>query len=142
MNNLRPLIEMHIRASIPEFSEVLGASGLDNIISGRLTNRGCYIFKASTVASPNNVINAIAQKVTLTFAVLIVVRNVLDIQGGDADDDSSELQESLQSCLVGWSPDGMAAPMTYGGGALVSFKNGLHIWKETFITQQYLRAEL
>jgi hypothetical protein len=72
--------------------------------------------------------------------VLIVVRNVKDTRGSDAADASYGLQASLKTALLGWCPDAGADPMEYSSGALVSFANGFFIWKDTFITHQFIRA--
>ncbi len=140
MSNLRPLIESRIRAQIPDFKEVAGAADMANIMAGRLSDAGCYVFQERVVAAESNLIGATMQKLTVSFAVLIVVRNVKDARGSDAADASYGLQTSLKTALLGWCPDAGADPLEYGGGALVSFANGFFIWKDTFITHQFIRA--
>jgi hypothetical protein len=80
------------------------------------------------------------QRLAVSFAVLIVVRNVKDARGADAADASYTLQAALKTALLGWCPDASADPLEYSGGALVSFANGFFIWKDTFITHQFIRA--
>jgi len=140
MPNLRPLLESRIKAQIPAFKEVAGAADMANIMAGRLTDLGCYIFQERVTAAESQLANAIMQRLTVTFAVLIVVRNVKDARGADAADASYTLQAALKTALLGWTPDAGAEPLEYGGGALVSFANGFFIWKDTFITHQFIRA--
>ncbi len=140
MPNLRPLIESRIRTQIPAFKEVAGAADMANVMAGRLTDSGCYIFQERVTAAESQLANAIMQRLTVTFAVLVVVRNVKDARGGDAADASYTLQAALKTALLGWCPEAGADPLEYGGGALVSFANGFFIWKDTFITHQFIRA--
>ena len=140
LTNLRPLIEAQIKLKIPDFKEVAGASDMANIMSGRLTDHGCYIFQERINTTESVMVGATMQRLTVLFAVLIVVRNVKDARGADAADASHTLQDHLKTALLGWCPDSTADPLQYSGGALVSFANGFHIWKDTFNTHQFIRA--
>ncbi|UOA07622.1 hypothetical protein [Methylobacter sp. S3L5C] len=138
--NLRPLIEARIRTQIPAFKEVAGAADLTNVMAGRLSDAGCYIFHERVTATESDLIGATMQRLAVSFAILIAVRNVRDARGGDAADASYLLQDSVKSALLGWCPDASADPLEYSGGALVSFANGFFIWKESFITHQFIRS--
>jgi hypothetical protein len=138
--NVRPLIQARIAAQIPAFKEVAGASSLTAILQGRLSESGCYIFREKNAPEANELVNAISQRVIVSIGLVIVVRNVKDAHGNDADDISFNLQNSLKTALLGWQPEAGSDPMQFGGGGLVSFANGYHIWKDTFITQQFIRA--
>lgn len=140
MSNLRPLIEARISTQIPAFKEVAGAADMANIMAGRLTDSGCYIFQERVTATDSQLVGATMQRLTVAFAVLIVVRNVKDARGGDAADASYTLQAALKTALLGWAPDASAEPLEYSGGALVSFASGFFIWKDTFTTHQFIRS--
>lgn len=140
MSNLRPLIETRIRTQVPTLKEVAGAADMANIMSGRLTDQGCYIFQERITATENHMVGTTIQRVAISFVVLIVVRNVRDARGADAADASYTLQASIKSALLGWSPDASADLLEYSGGALFSFSNGFFIWKDTFNTHQFIRA--
>lgn len=140
MVNLRPLIQARISSQVTDFKEVAGAADMTNIMAGRLTDQGCYIFQERVTAEASVLINATRQRITINIAVIIVVRNVKDARGGDAADTSFALQSNLKTALLGWTPDDSADPMEYGGGALVSFANGFFIWKDTFTTHQFIRS--
>jgi hypothetical protein len=133
------LIEARLK-TIEAFKEVAGASDMTNIMSGRLTDHGCYTFQERINATESVMVGATMQRLTVLFAVLIVVRNVKDTRGADAADASHTLQDHLKTALLGWSPDSTADPLQYSGGALVSFANGFHIWKDTYTTKQFIRA--
>jgi hypothetical protein len=140
MINIRPLLEARLRAFVPELTEVAGAAGLASIAKARLSDGGCYLFQERIAASPNGMINATMQRLTETIAVLIVVRNVQDARGGDAADAVFALRALINAALLDWQPDPGADPLEYGGGTLVTFADGFLIWKDSYMTNQYLRA--
>ena len=140
MSNLRPLIESRIKAQIPAFKEVAGAADMTNIMAGRLIDQGCYVFQERITATESQLVGATQQRLAVSFAIIIVVRNVKDARGADAADTSYALQASLKKALLGWSPDVNADLMEYSGGTLVSFANGFFIWKDTFNTHQFIRS--
>lgn len=137
--NLRPLIEDRIRLKVPAFKEVAGAADMTNIMAGRLTDQGCYVFQERITTTDSQLVGATQQRCAVYFACIVIVRNVKDARGADAADTSYNLQTSLKNALLGWSPDGNADLMEYSGGALASFANGFYIWKDTFKTYQYIR---
>jgi hypothetical protein len=137
--NLRPLIETRLK-TITDFKEVAGAADLANILQGRMSDPGCYVFEERETAGENSLATAVVQRVMQQFSVIIVVRNVKDSKGADAADTSYSLQASVITALVGWTPSANAEPLEYVSGSLVSFENGFLIYKNTFKTAQYLRA--
>jgi hypothetical protein len=140
MINLRPLIEQRIKDEVIAFSEVAGAANLENIIAGRISSPGCYIFKERSQPQGGDLIGATMQRVVLRYAVIIIVKNVRDARGADAADESDSLQESVRTALLGWQPCPEADPMEYADGALVSFANGFFIWRDSFQTYQFIRS--
>lgn len=138
MINLRPLIETRLK-TITEFKEVAGAADLSNILQGRMSDPGCYVFQERMLASENSASTAVIQRVSFQFAVIIVVRNVKD-KGADAADTCFALQASVMTALLNWTIDENAEPLEYVSGNVLSFDNGFLVWKDTFKTAQYLRA--
>lgn len=139
MINIRPLIEARIKAQIPDFKEVAGASDMASLFAGRIADNGCYIIQDSERASPNTRINAVSQENTEHYAVLIVVRNVRDSRGSDAADVCHTLRAQVLTCLLGWEPDSTITPFEKVDGRLISFADGFYIWKETYKTSQLIR---
>ena len=140
MINIRPLIEQRLREQIPAFREVAGAADLSNILQGRINDSSCYVFEERRMAAENAMANIIRQRISQQFACVVVVRNVRDARGGDAQDVSAELQQSIQTALLGWEPGSTIEPLEYAGGSLVSFANGFFIWKESYKTAQTIRS--
>jgi len=140
LTNVRPLIQAQVLAAIPEFKEVAGASNLAAIVQGRLVDNGCYIFREKASPEASEMANGVMQRITTSIALVIVVRNVATASGVDADDASFKLQNKLKQALLGWVPEPNASPLHFSGGALVSFANGFHIWKDSYTTEQFIRA--
>ena len=140
MINLRPLIEQRIKSEVTAFSEVAGAANLENIMAGRISSPGCYVFKERSQPQGGDLIGATMQRVTLRYAVVIIVKNVRDPRGSDAADESDALQEAVRTALLGWQPSQESDPIEYSDGALVSFANGFFIWRDTYQTYQFIRG--
>jgi len=140
MINLRPLIEQRIKDEVIAFSEVAGAAGLENIMKGWIASPGCYIFKERSQPQGGDMIGATMQRVILRYAVIIIVKNVRDARGSDAADESNMLQEAIRTALLGWQPSPLADPIEYADGALISFKDGFFIWRDTYQTYQFIRG--
>ena len=138
--NVRPLIQARVQAQVPAFKTVAGASSLEAIKSGRLMDAGCYVYRESQKAEASELVNGVMQRITVSIGVVIAVRNVVSASGVDADDTNFNLQNSLKTALLNWTPEPYSTPLQFGGGVLVSFANGFHLWKDTFITQQFIRA--
>ncbi len=140
MINIRPLIEQRLRAEIPDFKEVGGAASLANILQGRISDPGCYVFQERNSAANNDSVGATMQRVTELIAVVTIVRNVRDSRGSDAADTSQAFQANIQTALLGWQPHPSTDSMEFVSGALVSFDNGFLIWKDTYKTYQFIRS--
>ncbi|MDI1231335.1 MAG: hypothetical protein PSU93_09320 [Methylobacter sp.] len=140
MTTLRKLIEQRIAAQTTLFKEVAGAASINNIMTGRLSDAGCYVFQEARKASESKLVGLTRQRVSLSFAFIIAVRNVKDARGGDAADACALLQAAVQAALLGWEPDSATEPFEYAGGNLISFTNGFFIWKDSYRTAQLIQS--
>ncbi len=140
MSTLRQLIEARVKAQCADFKEVAGAASIGNVLNGRLSDSACYIFQETRKVSDSNLVNFTRQRVSLSFAFIIVVRNVKDARGSDAADACAALQEAVQAALLGWTPDSNSEPLEYAGGNLISFENGFFIWKDSYKTAQHINS--
>lgn len=139
MPTLRELIEARISAELPEFKEVAGAARLDDILKGQIQVPGAYLYRLNNTASDNSLINAVSQYVPQQIAVVVATRNYVSRRASDASDENEYFCELIQQKLLGWEPGAKYDCMTYGGGSLVVFKNGLFLWREIYKTGSYIR---
>lgn len=136
---LRALVQQRIIDADCGFKEVAGAADLESVLANRLSMPGCYLFRQQVVVNLNDMITALRQRVTTTLAVVVVTQNVRDARGSDSSDDNEALCLSVQASLLNWQPDSGYDPLEYAGGRLITFRNGLFIWQDSYKTQHYLR---
>mgnify|MGYP001254123197 CR=1 FL=1 len=140
MINLRPLIEQRILDQTTAFKEVAGATGLQNLKENRLNYPAAYVMHERLAPNSNQSLSDTLQPVNETVSVVIVVRNVADARGTDAADDCFALRTDLQAALLNWKPHPSYSKLRYAGGNLISFANGLYLWKDSFITQTIIQG--
>ena len=137
---IRKNIEDQIKAQVSEFREIAGAANLRSVLDGRVSAPACYIFRMRNRAGRNTLDNAVSQRVEEAYAVVVVSQNRRDARGGDSSDANEALCDQVSTALLGWTPDPNAEPMEYGGGQLVSMKDGFFYWQDVYRTARYLRA--
>ena len=140
MINIRPLIQDHLK-TIPDFKEVAGASDLASLLAGRLSDQGCYVFQERDIPSENQSIVDVVQNNAEHYCCVITVRNVRDMRGADAADVSFNLKSKVMDKLLGWVAHADVEQLAFAGGGLVSFANGLHIYKISFKTSQFIQSQ-
>lgn len=90
-------------------------------------------------AEPNSAQNAVLQRNTQRFGILIGVRNVSDARGAAAHDALRELRMALMQKLLGWKPATGFKPVTYVSGRLVLIRNRVLWWSDLFQTSSHIR---
>ncbi|MDO9142102.1 MAG: hypothetical protein Q7U38_17415 [Methylobacter sp.] len=136
---LRKLIEQRIAAETTCFKEIAGAASMEAVMLGAIETPGCYVFRERNSANPGSTMPTRQQK-TDVIAVVIASRNVRGGKGVDSSDDNEALCQAVEVALLGWEPNGVYSPLEYAGGALVSFKNGLFIWRDAYRATSQIRG--
>jgi hypothetical protein len=134
------MIEARIRTQVTDFKEVAGAAGIANILSGRIAHLGCYVYQVGSEAGVNKMANIVSQREVIQLAVVITIKNVQDGRGGDADDASQALRDSVRAALLGWEPDGGYEMLEKVDHKLVSFANGFLVTKDVYRTAHHIRS--
>lgn len=137
---VRSMIAGRVRAQVTELREVAGAADLRGVLEGRVTAPAAYIYRLRNSAGPNQLDNAVSQTVRESYAVVVVTQNLRDARGGDSSDTNEALCDQVSDALLGWSPDVAADALEYGGGQLVSMKDGYFYWQEVYTTARLRRA--
>jgi len=135
---LRQLIEQHIIDANLGFMEVGGAASLASIVGNRVSTPGCYLFSERSDASQNERINGVSQMVTELVNIVIIIKNVRDPRGQDADDQLNCYRSSISKVLLGKILSPEYTQIEYAGGKLVSFVNGVIVWNESYKTSHYI----
>lgn len=139
---IRQAIEQRIKDQDTgnSFREVAGAADLRGILDGRVSAPGCYVFRLRNRPGRNDLDTGVSQRVAESYAVVVVTDNRRDPRGGDSSDASEALCDQVNTALLGWTPDPDADPMEYGGGQLVSIKEGKFYWQDIYTTARFRRA--
>lgn len=87
-------------------------------------------------ASPNGYATGVAQRLTITFGVLLMLAAV-----GKPDKLTAleTLREATRRALTGYTPDGATTPIRLEGGELADLDDGLLVWLERFALDTHWR---
>ena len=77
------------------------------------------------------------QRLGLSVLVLIALTN-RRARGSGARRDLASMEDSVILALAGWTPAGLADPLSYGRGALLGFYDGAAWWKTEFNTARWI----
>ena len=133
-----------ITAQCPSFEQVQGigdmAAALDKKIP--INTPAAFVYRIRHTGGGNAYgANAVRQRLTLRYGILLVTRHANDAAGELSADDNDDLLDELETGLLGFVPeDGTHAymPMTITEGSLVSL-TGYHYWQEVYGTQRQAR---
>ena len=78
----------------------------------------------------------VLQRLAVSVLVLIAVVN-RRTRGAGAVYDVGRRERQVRRALVGFTPDGMADPLSYGRGALVGFFDGVAWWQTELNTAEW-----
>ncbi len=128
-------------AGLVPFREVAGAADLANILAGRVSAPGCYIYRHQVRADANQLDDGVLQRVGEVYGVVIVVRNVRDARHGDSSDLSEAYGDVVRGLLLGWQPTASVDDFEYRGGRLVRLQYGYHYWQDDWSTARIIRNQ-
>ena len=149
MSTLRQQIQAHIEdhagafsaAGLEPFREVAGAADLANILAGRVSAPGCYVYRHQVRAGTNQLDDGVLQRVDEIYGIVIVTRNVRDPRHGDSSDLAEAYGTVVRHLLLGWQPAAQIDDFEYRGGRLVSLQHGYHYWQDDWATARIIRNQ-
>lgn len=136
---LAPVIA-RIAAQMPLLKQVTAAAGVPLAIAALKTYPAACVVMPRGVAGKNSLINAVNQRVEDSFAVILAVKNVRDMQGVAASAEMDALRPLLTAALLGWTFGGDYEPIEYAGYQMIAYQDGLLFWSEHFLTRHTERA--
>ncbi|MEW6314132.1 MAG: hypothetical protein AB1513_08860 [Pseudomonadota bacterium] len=98
-----------------------------------------YVLPVREQAARNQMANAVSQRVTVAFAVILAVSNLRDARGGQAALDLESVRNVVKTRLIGWEPSVDHDLVTYNGGRLLELGDGVLWWWDEFSTAEYMR---
>lgn len=79
------------------------------------------------------------QKIDVSMAIVLVIRNVADTKGGAALDALKPLRDAVKVALLGWVPIEGYASLSRGPSSLLAFRDGHLWWQDTYRSSFYER---
>ncbi|MBF0424124.1 MAG: hypothetical protein HQL73_14160 [Magnetococcales bacterium] len=131
MSTIRQIIEDRIRDTVSGLRQVEGAAGLESIRNGNVLPPAAFVVEAANSATQG--IEG-CQQVMESYAVVLVVHNRRDPQGGDASDNCRQLRDQVAQALIGWQPSMTYDPVAYVRGGLVSLSGATLTWQDIYQT--------
>lgn len=115
---------------------ILGLAALDEHLRSL---PAAFVLPLREAASPNRYgANAIAQRVSVDFAVVIVLAAAAARKAKVAED-LAETVTAVQAALLGFTPPGMNQPITMTAARLIAVRSGHVQWAVEFRTAYELR---
>jgi hypothetical protein len=100
-----------------------------------------FVVPIGDTAQPNRLATiAVSQMVTMTFGVVLAVRDVSDAKGGKATATLEDVRDAVRGRLVGWSPSPADDLVELVSGGLVVLIAGTVWWLERYRTGFQLRV--
>ena len=93
-----------------------------------------YVVPGSISANQNDAAGAVSQQVTVSFSVVVIVKNVRDARGDGASDQLNGLLGPLRKVLQGWAPPWANTPVELSRGRIAGFSDFVSVWQEDFLT--------
>lgn len=136
---LAPLIA-RIDVRMPTLTHITAASSVPLAIAALKTYPSACVVMPRGNAGKNSLVNAVNQHVDDSFAVILAVKNVRDMQGVAAAAEMDTLRPLLSAALLGWTFDAAYEPIEYVGYQLVAYQDGLLFWSDHFLTRHFVRS--
>lgn len=133
-----------ITAECPNFNQVQGIGDMTAALEKKIpiNTPAVFVYRVRHTGAANAYgANAVRQRLTLRFGLLVVTRHANDAAGEKTANENDTLLEELEAGLLGFVPDDgthVYTPMTIAEGSLVSLK-GYHFWNEIYSTQRQAR---
>lgn len=135
---LGPVIA-RLAAQCPGLRHVEGAAEYAQLVDAVLDPPCAYVLALAEDAGSNGLANAVSQRITVRFGVLLCVRSLADATGAAGVEVLEDLRDEVRAALLGWAPAD-AEPIEYAGGALLDVVDGELWWQDGWRTAHHIRA--
>lgn len=130
-----------LQAQVPALKLVAGAAAFNAASQANpAATPAAFVFAVEETDEENGLEQPMVQEVTVTLAVVLVVRQVSDAQGAAAGTDMDTLRQQVGVALRGWLIGADYDPLARRQSALVAFRDGHMWWQETWLTRYFAVA--
>jgi hypothetical protein len=129
-----------LREAAGDLRKVGAAADLSAIKGGHVPTPSAWVIPVSESAQDNETVGVVSQRVSSTVGIVMVVRNLRDTRGDEAQDDLAVIRQQIRDALLGWSPGNEYDPATFSRGRLISLDDQVLWWQDEFQTAYYMRS--
>ncbi|MEI6745538.1 MAG: hypothetical protein WCL34_06210 [Methylococcaceae bacterium] len=116
-------------------SRVAGAADYDLALEQNTFLTPCaYVVELSNKADSNQVMNGVAQTITVQIGVMVIISNQRDGTGKAAHDDLQPTRLEIMTALCGWKPSAADIPIEYLAGRSEGSFDLNRFWADVFTT--------
>ena len=113
-----------------------------NTTQAKLRTPAAFAILLEESAGRNELMNAIEQRVTVGFAIVLAIENTLNprgVVGGGYKSNLQTVRELVFDKIMDYQSDAKYDPAEYSRGRLVKIQDGTLWWQEEFTTAYYRR---
>ncbi len=137
---IRRLIEDRIKSRVPGLRQVSGAADLESIRTNTITPPAIFVYRGSRDPTSNGLLSGVAQRVTESYAVVVITKNLRDARGAVSGDENEALCDRVGAALLGWQPNRECDELEYAGGRMTVMTGQLLVWTELYTTARHIRS--
>lgn len=128
-------------AEIAEFKQTGKAANLQEALRDLRASPAAFVVPLRNAAGRNALDSAgtVMQRVSFTFGVVLMIRNVRDARGDKAADELAALRAKVFDKLLGIQLAAEFDTCLYSGGQLMRFSDQDLIWQDVFTTAFHAR---
>jgi hypothetical protein len=134
----------HLKATVSVLTNhVAGSVELEDAIANTKFNApAAFVLVLGESAAPNELVNRISQRVTLTFGVILAVPNGINTIAPSSAVVKNKLpiyRTPVMDAMLGWQAGPDYDPAEYLRGKLVSVQGKVLWWQDEYKTEFYIR---
>lgn len=121
-------IALKLRLGGTRFEErVFGAAEFALVPRATVTNESAFVLPLIEMATPNEQVNTVQQRIVERFGVVVALNNNLDTTGLRAFDDLEDCRAEIFKAILGWNMPGAESVVSYASGRLLDITHS-YLW--------------
>ena len=133
------VLTTRIAAQMPQLKRVAGFADLVAARGKVTVFPAAYVIPERESAEENSLIGIHDQRISESFTVLLLAKNVTDARGLAAQEEVKALSDALRAALLGWQPSTAHTPLDLVSAGPLELADQILFWPETYKTRYYVR---
>lgn len=129
-------------AEVPDLAMVSGAAEFQRVAESSANPKAvpaAFVLPQDELPGARRFSGDDIQKVSVSMAIVLVIRNVTDTKGGAALDALKPLRDAVKLALLGWVPVDGYTSLSRGQASLLAFRDGHLWWQDTYYSSFFER---